>query len=351
MKKSGLSLSIRRVLFIVCPLFSIACYSAPEWPARVAMMDGNVRDVFYEPAVKWQTAVASATSFIKQKDSSDENVTFAQNSVVENNDVKNTVVETAPQNLVLSSEKDSSLEVATMPVKEQTVSPVINDVAQNVQDKLPEVKKAESENAAVGSILTVGDSLMSEVAAGLRYGLSKDVRLKDIHKSSTGLTNSDYYDWPSVASAAARKYPSDLIIIHMGGNDGQDMKIGKRFVHVGDSDWQNTYYLRAMLLIKEIKKASPQSRIVWLGLPAMRDAKFAKKQDVIRNLQMKAALDSEIEYIDGKKGLGETYSKEGTYEGKRVVLRRTDGIHYSREGGEVLARMIASDEKLGLKWK
>jgi hypothetical protein len=32
-------------------------------------------------------------------------------------------------------------------------------------------------------------------------------------------------------------------------------------------------------------------------------------------------------------------------------LRRTDGIHYSREGGEVLARLIASDEKLGLKWK
>lgn len=355
MKKSGLSLSIRRVLFVVCPLFSIACYSAPEWPARVAMMDGNVRDVFYEPAVKWQNAVANATNFIKpmkQEESSMEDVAIAQNSEIESNDEKNTMIEvTNPQKLVLSSEKDSAVEVATAPAEDQKVSPVINDVAQNVQEKLPEVKKVESKNVAVGSILTVGDSLMSEVAAGLRYGLSKDVRLKDIHKSSTGLTNADYYDWPSVAAAAAKKYPSDLIIIHMGGNDGQDMKIGKRFVHVGDSDWQNTYYLRAMLLIKEIKKASPQSHIVWLGLPAMRDAKFAKKQDIIRNLQMKAALDSDIEYIDGKKGLGETYSKEGTYEGKRVVLRRTDGIHYSREGGEILARLIASDEKLGLKWK
>lgn len=349
MKKSGLGLSVRRILFVVCPLFSIAYYSAPEWPARVAMMDGNVRDIFYEPAVKWQNAVASATSFIKpmkQQESSAEDIAIA-----ENDKVKDAAVETErPQKLVLSSEKDSAIEVATSPADIKTVSPVINDVAQNVQDKLPEVKK-ESKNAPVGSILTVGDSLMSEVAAGLRYGLSKDIRLKDIHKSSTGLTNVDYYDWPSVASAAAKKYPSDLIIIHMGGNDGQDMKIGKRFVHVGDSDWQDTYYVRAMTLIKEIKKASPQSRIVWLGLPAMRDAKFARKQDIIRSLQMKAALDSDIEYIDGKKGLGETYSKEGTYEGKRVVLRRTDGIHYSREGGEVLARLIASDEKLGLKWK
>lgn len=349
MKKSGLGLSVRRILFVVCPLFSIACYSAPEWPARVAMMDGNVRDIFYEPAVKWQNAVANATSFIKpvkQEETSAKDIAIA-----ENDKVKDATDEPEhPQKLVLSSEKDSAIEVATAPTEMKTVSPVINDVAQNVQDKLPEVKK-ESKNAAVGSILTVGDSLMSEVAAGLRYGLGKDIRLKDIHKSSTGLTNVEYYDWPSVASAAAKKYPSDLIIIHMGGNDGQDMKIGKRFVHVGDSDWQNTYYLRAMLLIKEIKKASPESRIVWLGLPAMRDAKFAKKQDVIRNLQMKAALDSEIEYIDGKKGLGETYSKEGTYEGKRVVLRRTDGIHYSREGGEILARLIASDEKLGLKWK
>lgn len=350
MKKSGLGLSVRRILFVVCPLFSIACYSAPEWPARVAMMDGNVRDIFYEPAVKWQNAVASATSFIKpmkQEESSVEDIAIA-----ENDKVKDATVETErPQKLVLSSEKDSAVEVATAPIETKSVSPVINEVAQNVQDKLPEVKKVDSKNAPVGSILTVGDSLMSEVAAGLRYGLSKDIRLKDIHKSSTGLTNVDYYDWPSVASAAAKKYPSDLIIIHMGGNDGQDMKIGKRFVHVGDSDWQDTYYVRAMTLIKEIKKASPQSRIVWLGLPAMRDAKFARKQDIIRSLQMKAALDSDIEYIDGKKGLGETYSKEGTYEGKRVVLRRTDGIHYSREGGEVLARLIASDEKLGLKWK
>lgn len=354
MEKSGLGLSIRRILFVVCPLFSIACYSAPEWPARVAMMDSNVRDIFYEPAVKWQNAVASATNFImpaNQEETSVEPVSVADNSNIDNGDVKNTVVDESPAKLVLSSEKNNAVEVATTPVKEQAAAHVIPDVAQNVQDKLPEVKHVESKNRSVGSILTVGDSLMSEVAAGLRYGLSKDIKLKDIHKSSTGLTNADYYDWPSVASAAARKYPSDLIIIHMGGNDGQDMKIGKRFVHVGDSEWQDTYYVRAMTLIKEIKKASPQSRIVWLGLPAMRDAKFAKKQDIIRSLQMKAALDSDIEYIDGKKGLGETYSKEGTYEGKRVVLRRTDGIHYSREGGEVLAHLIASDEKLGLKWK
>ena len=194
-------------------------------------------------------------------------------------------------------------------------------------------------------ILTVGDSLMSEVSQGLRDGLSKDIKIKDVHKSSTGLTNDEYYNWPQVAFDQVSKYQPDTVIIHMGGNDGQDMKIGKQFVHITDPLWKKTYEERAQKMVDNIKKAKPDVHIIWLGLPAMRDTKFANKMDIIRSAQFTISENNNIPYIDGKEALGSTYQKQGSFEGKVKVWRRTDGIHYSRDGGIVMAHQIINDMK------
>ncbi len=339
MSLSIVGTTVRRVLFVICPLFSIACYSAPEWPARIAMMDGDLKEKLYEPAVKWQQTVEKVSSTLFNKENRD--VSIANN---ESSEINDKVIEKLP-------ELTSTIPVQMAAVSNTNNTNVVSSkMLTSEPEKLPIVVKEEPQAIKVNKILTVGDSLMSEIASGLRYRLDKSIKVKDIHKSSTGLTNSEYYDWPSVASSAARDYKPDLIIIHMGGNDGQDMKLGNKWVHIDDPLWSDTYYKRATNMINKIKQASPNSYIVWLGLPAMRDAKFARKQDIIRDVQRKAAIDSGVEYIDGKKGLGQTYEKQGMFEGKRVVLRRTDGIHYSREGGEVLAHLITTDEKLGLNW-
>lgn len=339
MSLSIVGTTVRRVLFVICPLFSIACYSAPEWPARIAMMDGDLKEKLYEPAVKWQQTVEKVSSTLFNKENRD--VSIANN---ESSEINDKVIEKLP-------ELTSTIPVQMAAVSNTNNTNVVSSkMLTSEPEKLPIVVKEEPQAIKVNKILTVGDSLMSEIASGLRYRLDKSIKVKDIHKSSTGLTNSEYYDWPSVASSAARDYKPDLIIIHMGGNDGQDMKLGNKWVHIDDPLWSDTYYKRATNMINKIKQASPNSYIVWLGLPAMRDAKFARKQDIIRDVQRKAAIDSGVEYIDGKKGLGQTYEKQGMFEGKRVVLRRTDGIHYSREGGEVLAHLITTNEKLGLNW-
>lgn len=339
MSLSIVETTVRRVLFVICPLFSIACWSAPEWPARIAMMDGDLKEKLYEPAVKWQQTVEKVSSTLFNKENSD--ISIANN---ESSEINDKVIEKLP-------ELTSTIPVQMAAVSNANNTNIVSSKMLTPEpEKSPIVVKEEPQAIKVNKILTVGDSLMSEIASGLRYRLDKSIKVKDIHKSSTGLTNSEYYDWPSVASSAARDYKPDLIIIHMGGNDGQDMKLGNKWVHIDDPLWSDTYYKRATNMINKIKQASPNSYIVWLGLPAMRDAKFARKQDIIRDVQRKAAIDSGVEYIDGKKGLGQTYEKQGMFEGKRVVLRRTDGIHYSREGGEVLAHLITTDEKLGLNW-
>lgn len=328
-------MNIRRILWIVAPLVSVTCYSAPEWPARLEMLDdGFVKSTLYEPSVKLKNIVNSITI----RNEENEKVPIETATLVKSEDFqKNDIV--------------TSKNVAESSVSVEKVLPV----EQNKEIKQPETKQPETPekeknhdllNLKPKFIMTVGDSLMSEVSQGLRSELDKDVKIKDIHKSSTGLTNIDYYDWPSVAYTNVKQYQPDTVILHMGGNDGQDMKVGKLFVHIDDPLWKETYMQRTELLISKIKQANPSVNIVWLGLPEMRDAKFARKMNIIRSAQYEVCNKLNIKYIDGKDALGKEYKKQGVFDGKMQSWRRTDGIHYTREGGTVMAHTLKED----LKW-
>lgn len=352
MKKNNLiALTIKRILWTACPLFSIACYSADEWPARVEMLDsGFLKDTFYKPSVEWKNAVDKISSIFiySQKERNIAHISLNENVMI-NADKGYSDIKTEPQPVMQeNNDKQPVFSEKSQPetVKTKTVSSFAPPEKLEKKDK-----EAVEKSTMPAFILTIGDSLMSEISQGLRGELDKKIKIKDIHKSSTGLTNLDYYDWPTTAYDAVVKTQPYWVIIHLGGNDGQDMKIGKQWIHVTETTWQTEYYDRATKLIKNIKKANPHVNIIWVGLPAMRDNKFARKIDIIRSVQKKAALDNNVIYIDtnDNNGLGETYQKQGKLDGKTVVLRRTDGIHYSREGGILIAQDIISQKNL--KWK
>lgn len=321
-------MNIRRILWMVAPLISVTCYSAPEWPARLEMLDdGIVKNTLYEPSVKLKNIVTA--------------ITFKNNENNENNEVITQSVKTIENKVDIKTEN-----TIEKPVIEKTVLPVNeNKESKTTVIESEEVRKNQG-FLKPKFIMTVGDSLMSEVSQGLRSELNKDIKVKDIHKSSTGLTNIDYYDWPSVAYNNVKQYQPDTVILHMGGNDGQDMKIGREFIHIDSPLWKETYMQRAELLINKIRQANPSVNIIWLGLPEMRDAKFARKMNIIRSAQYDVCKKLNIKYIDGKDALGKEYKKQGMFENKMQNWRRTDGIHYTREGGIVMAHTL----KEKLEW-
>lgn len=320
-------MNIRRILWVIAPLISVTCYSAPEWPARLEMLDdGIIKNTLYEPSVQLKNMITT----ISFKNDENKNI-----DVVHNNDTQVKIEKEIVEN---NTDIQSNNKIEN-PIIEKNDVPV-------KENKFIEEPKYNSQVIQPKFIMTIGDSLMSEVSQGLRSELNKDIKVKDIHKSSTGLTNIDYYDWPSVAYNNVKQYNPDTVIIHMGGNDGQDMKVGKVFVHIDDPLWKETYMKRAELLINEIKSANNSVNIIWLGLPEMRDNKFSKKMNIIRSAQYEVCKKLDIKYIDGKEALGENYKKQGVFEGKMQNWRRTDGIHYTREGGTVMAYTL----KEKLKW-
>lgn len=295
----GFLTGVFRCALIAIPLAVVAVVSAPEWPARAMMLEEPMREPVLQMAQAWETRTQPLRArFVEDESGNDSPV------------VVSAAVAVAP------------VAVAAAPVVAHVPAPSV------VKPVVP----------TSGTVLLLGDSLMGGMVPGFRQEMDRAFVLKDKHRSSTGLTNRDYYNWPQEAGNFARAEPANVVFIHLGGNDGQDMTVNGAWHKFGSAAWSQTYQKRAEELIGNVQAALPNATIVWIGLPAMQPEKYNSKMAVISSLQKNAAVARGIAYVDGYEAMGAVYSKDGpTVEGARKILRLDDGIHYSREGGRMIA--------------
>ena len=293
-----------RVMWMAMPLLAVALFSASEWPARAQMLEGPARDAWFPLAQQWERVARPGKA-----------------GELATRVAPVTVAAAAP-----SAAPRPPSPAAPSPSPVIAAAPVV-----------AAVKAAPKE----GTILMLGDSLMGGVVSGLRPELPKAYRIVDRHKSSTGLTNQQYFDWPSVAKQATADTKPAWVIIHLGGNDGQDMLVDGRWVKFGTADWDAMYTRRAEAMIQGVRSAWPEARVLWLGLPNMRPPSYQAKSSRINGLQKAAALSQGVAFVDAHAALGQQYSKDGVGDsGKREIWRLDDGIHYSRAGGGRLGKAV-----------
>jgi hypothetical protein len=188
---------------------------------------------------------------------------------------------------------------------------------------------------------------MAEVALGLHAALpsSEGWEVIDVSRHSTGLSNQAYFDWPAQAAALVAEQQPVLVVIHLGGNDGQSiLHEEKTWLKFKSLEWQSVYLQRAQAMIEAIQQQPNAPVIVWLGLPWMRDSGFEGKMAVIDAQQRLAS--SDIVFVDNRLP-NTSYEKDGIdAQGKHRVWRADDGIHYTRAGGRLLAEAILSHPQL-----
>lgn len=304
-----------RLSWLLLPLLTVAVVSAPEWPARTQMLEGASRDVWFPLAQQWAALVAPAPA------SAERSPEVA-----------------AP---ALSAAPAASLPAPTVATVAAAVqAPAAPAVALAVSSA--HTAPAEPAAAATGgTVLMLGDSLMGGVVVGLRQRLPRQFKVIDRHKASTGLSNQEYFDWPTVAGQASLETQPQWVVIHLGGNDGQDILRQGKWLRFGSPEWKQEYQARAEQMIAQVRAASPQAKVVWLGLPAMRPEKYENKSVLIASLHRAASQNQGIAYVDGRQALGGTYTKDGQgYDGRRQIWRLDDGIHYSRAGGVELGNAV-----------
>ncbi len=198
------------------------------------------------------------------------------------------------------------------------------------------------------SVLILGDSL-----AATGFGAVLERRL-DAHpgihcyrkgKSASGLARPDFFDWMGEASRQVELRDPELVIVIMGGNDGQDLTQKRKGKRVGwkSSGWEQAYRERMDTFLAKI---SGQNRgVLWLGLPKTNTVKFEAKLELIRAIQRDAvgALGTEHRYLNTTTLL---LDEEGqllrTIKAGRKTrkLRADDGIHFTMSGSTYFADKV-----------
>ncbi|MEM6993530.1 MAG: DUF459 domain-containing protein [Myxococcota bacterium] len=221
--------------------------------------------------------------------------------------------------------------------------------AEAVADKPDEPKIPEEPY----KVLLLGDSL-----AATGFGALLERKL-DAHphvvcyrkgKSASGLARPDFFDWMAEGKRQVEAREPDLVIVIMGGNDGQDLtkRRGSKRVHWQADEWADTYRERMDAFLAEI--SAPERKILWLGLPHMGLRSLEKKLVTIRQVQLEAveALAPAATYVDTvpytTKDDGATLDK-AVVAGKKKAqkIRADDKIHFTMPGSQYFADRIYPD--------
>ena len=234
----------------------------------------------------------------------------------------------------------------------RAISPALPDEASVTSAALAvPMRHEDSPKAETGTeqrhynIVILGDSLGDGVWAGLYHVFHKDKRFSVIRKSrvATGFVRKDYYDWNDAVRAAAADTKIDIAVVIMGTNDRQTIIEGSERHALFEPKWRELYAARVDDFTATLKAAG--ARVYWLGLPVMRSPGFESDMETFSSIFEERAKANGVAFLPmhqlaaDKNGNYQAYGIDAA--GKKRQLRTEDGIHFTMEGYELLARDVA----------
>lgn len=192
--------------------------------------------------------------------------------------------------------------------------------------------------ASAPQIVLAGDSMMAVgLAPVLRRGLGMQV-IK-AYRSGTGLARPEVFDWLVQYPQMIGQARPALVICALGANDGQNVQIGKDVLEFGSPDWDAFYRGRLTAYLDMLTKDG--RKVLWVGLPVMRSASFARKmrhmnaliQDVLKAYP-------QVSWLDPNPVLSAPDASFAQYKadsrGRMIKMRADDGIHMTDDGAAFL---------------
>lgn len=214
----------------------------------------------------------------------------------------------------------------------------------------------------VSNFLLIGDSMMQGVGITLIPELKKhNMHTLNLAKQSTGLTYSQFFNWPETLLNTLEQNPDiDIIVIMLGANDPWNMKKMK----FGGKLWEETYLSRIKTIL-QIAKAY-DIPIFWYEVPLVRNKKLSDKIEYLNTLYAKACqeantspepLESNLQIPVQKTNqlkkfhaffiqTNPTFSPNQAYtpsimiNDKQTTIRANDGIHFTTKGSYLLTQLL-----------
>jgi hypothetical protein len=165
---------------------------------------------------------------------------------------------------------------------------------------------------------------------------------------ATGLTRPDVFNWFEQIRSRVKELRPRAVVLGFGGNDDKAYMTGvPEGVSIGDfggAAWRREYARRVGGLMDVINKAG--GFVVWIGLPQTRSPEQTSRFDVVNAVAQKEARKREgrATFIDtytmfaGEDGGYTEFLADGS--GRLKKVRAGDGVHFEREGGDMIAREV-----------
>jgi hypothetical protein len=165
---------------------------------------------------------------------------------------------------------------------------------------------------------------------------------------ATGLTRPDVYNWFEGIRDQLKKLRPRAVVLGFGGNDDKaymtGLPEGVSIDAFGGSVWRREYARRVGGLMDLINRAG--AFVIWIGLPQTESVEQTQRFDVVNAVAQKEARRRE-----GRATFIDTYTMfagdDGGYtqylptpSGGQVKVRADDGVHFEREGGDMIARVV-----------
>ena len=202
-------------------------------------------------------------------------------------------------------------------------------------------KPATAGKASGPAVAVVGDSLAVGVGMTMEQHLNPQEGLGclALGKVSTGLISKRKLDWEKrMADLVATQKPAVVVVV-MGGNDANNGIGGKM---AGTPEWGTAYRQKVEHFVRIATGSGV--KVLWVGLPAMRDAAYAVRVRAVNAAAKEAcAAVPGCTYMEA----GDTFvDASGNYVqakdigGKQVTLRGKDGVHMTMTGYDLLCRQV-----------
>jgi hypothetical protein len=203
-------------------------------------------------------------------------------------------------------------------------------------------------------VLAVGDSLVANLAAGLRPILKRrGVKLRMDEEVGRGLTKPDLlgFHWLPHARQTAARWKPDIVVMFVGGNEGYP--IGR--VRCCGTEWVKRLARRQRGLMRAYGRRG-QARVYWSTLPAPgptqadhvpiwaaenRALALAVRHDAARVFDIDALLSP-----------GFVFRRSMSWHGATEQIRQADGVHLTRAGGRIAADALVAQlraERVGVR--
>ena len=192
------------------------------------------------------------------------------------------------------------------------------------------------------TVIEIGDSLGADLGWGLARHLApgSGIRLVQLDRADTGLSNPWYFDWPAHLASDLSQYHPDLVVVSLGGNDEQGMEVDGSAVPFPAPAWQRAYLSRVRQVISEATAGG--AYVLWVGMPVMEQPSYSSGMRILNYLYQEGAVsDPGATFVPTwslfSRSPGGEFSSDAMVNGSPATLRQPDGIHYSFSGEDVLA--------------